>query len=562
LRPGPVAILALAAIISGAVVVVLAVSFQIVIDEQSGDIARDTRALSAASEVNTASDKLLALGLNSSLQGTLAPDAHGQLPLNDALAAHAYVERIGMAARRLARLDPRPSSLAMQDSAGALSNAFVLYLVYVTPETYTDLLTQVRAVDSAAAAEVTSRQDAVLAAQTALRSRTRISSDLIIAAALIAAVVTSTAAWLIGRRLRNSITSIEAEKRALVDANRALGRRNQQFAALYQIVTEVTETLSLTYVVRTTVREARKLVGAEAVVLRLLEKGDLAVVGAEADDPDAAPPAPSIPLGVGVQGRAAKRGRTVRLDESTDAVMMPGECPEGTRSGVVVPLIVGARVIGTLACWSRTPALFDADDERALELMASQVSTAIAAADMHEKTEQAALHDALTGVPNRRQLSVDLEGDLAAYIERQRPTAVGMLDIDHFKRFNDEFGHRVGDVTLQRVAEIIKISVRDSDHVYRYGGEEFVIVFGDADAVAGRLLCERVRLAVAGAALTGENLEPIGQVTVSIGVAAYPEHASTLDNLIRLADQAMYEAKQAGRDRVVVARSEAGAKAA
>jgi diguanylate cyclase (GGDEF)-like protein len=220
-------------------------------------------------------------------------------------------------------------------------------------------------------------------------------------------------------------------------------------------------------------------------------------------------------------------------------------------------LIVGARVLGTLACWSTEAHNFDADDERILELMAAQVASAVAAADMHETTERKASLDALTGLPNRRQFLNDLPEAQQSLIAGHQLAAV-MIDVDHFKRFNDDFGHRVGDVTLQKVAEVMSGAIREGDQIYRYGGEEFLLLLpGIAEADALRLV-ERMLRSIAKTPLTGENLEPVGPVTISAGLAVGPEHASDLLELIRLADVALYQSKANGRNRVSVAPAPAG----
>jgi diguanylate cyclase (GGDEF)-like protein len=127
-----------------------------------------------------------------------------------------------------------------------------------------------------------------------------------------------------------------------------------------------------------------------------------------------------------------------------------------------------------------------------------------------------------------------------------------MLDIDHFKRFNDDFGHRVGDVTLQKVASLLNNCIRNGDRIYRYGGEEFVVVFMDASLPEAESLAERLRSATESMPFSGLSMEPVGPVTVSIGLAARPVHGNDIQALIDLADKAMYEAKEAGRNRVVL----------
>jgi diguanylate cyclase (GGDEF)-like protein len=127
---------------------------------------------------------------------------------------------------------------------------------------------------------------------------------------------------------------------------------------------------------------------------------------------------------------------------------------------------------------------------------------------------------------------------------------VAMIDIDHFKRFNDDFGHKVGDVTLQKVAAVLKASIRDEDYVYRYGGEEFVAMYMNAGGPEASMLAERLRAAVEATPLTGDSLEPVGPVTVSIGLAIVPTHTSDFGAALQLADQALYASKEGGRNRV------------
>jgi diguanylate cyclase (GGDEF)-like protein len=160
------------------------------------------------------------------------------------------------------------------------------------------------------------------------------------------------------------------------------------------------------------------------------------------------------------------------------------------------------------------------------------------------------MHDPLTSLPNRRQLDADIEGRLAELVQENRQAVVAMIDIDHFKRFNDDYGHRVGDVTLQKVASVLRSSARDDDQIYRYGGEEFVVVFTDSRPDEALSLANRLRLAVESAPLSGEHLDPVGPVTISIGLALLPEHGTDLSDLIAKADRAMYRAKANGRNRV------------
>jgi len=171
-------------------------------------------------------------------------------------------------------------------------------------------------------------------------------------------------------------------------------------------------------------------------------------------------------------------------------------------------------------------------------------------AALHRLNEQAAT-DQLTGLPNRRYLWEALSAELMRARRKQTPLAVILLDIDHFKQFNDRWGHEAGDLVLKNVSYAIRTVVRGSDIVARHGGEEFVIVLPEADAEIALARAEEVRLEIAGLKLTYDG-ESLGTVTASFGVAVSRKLIETAEGLVRIADHAMYEAKQGGRNRVVI----------
>ncbi|HLF76895.1 MAG TPA: sensor domain-containing diguanylate cyclase [Dehalococcoidia bacterium] len=347
-----------------------------------------------------------------------------------------------------------------------------------------------------------------------------------------------------GRRLQLALEKSQSE-------SQSLAYRNSQLNALYAVFNEITDSLSLRYVVAATVRESQRLVSAHAVSVRLVRQDELVVEGSGDQDGNEVDGLSTVLLGEGPVGRAARRGKTLRVD---DRIGIPSEGDWGAdmRSGLIVPLIVGARVVGTLACWSREADAFSDDDQRVMEMMASQVATAVAAAESTELYQRRARLDPLTGLYNRRELDQDLQGFLAELEESGRKATVAMADIDHFKRFNDDYGHHVGDVTLQKVAAVMRNSLRETDRMYRYGGEEFMAVMVDANREQSLVLAERIRAAVEATPLSGESMEPVGPITVSIGLSLFPEHAHDFSVLIELADEAMYQSKQNGRNQVTL----------
>ena len=174
---------------------------------------------------------------------------------------------------------------------------------------------------------------------------------------------------------------------------------------------------------------------------------------------------------------------------------------------------------------------------------------------MQELQEQA-ITDPLTGLHNARYLRELLPRELLRARRKGSPLAVIMIDVDHFKRVNDSLGHEAGDRVLRELGALFKQSIRGSDIACRYGGEEFAIILVDATSESARRKAEDIRAAVKRLKLSHGG-KPIGDVTVSLGVALFPYHADQTTTLLRRADEALYQAKGAGRDRVAV--SDAGA---
>jgi len=167
-----------------------------------------------------------------------------------------------------------------------------------------------------------------------------------------------------------------------------------------------------------------------------------------------------------------------------------------------------------------------------------------------ETLSKQATHDPLTGLFNRRYLDQILYGEIAH--ARQNGSLVGILmaDVDHFKKINDNYGHKAGDLMLQAVGNLMKKCVRSADIVCRYGGEEFVIVMPGASAPTVSKCAEEIRARFEMLSVTSEGREI--QATLSLGAAIYPLHGPNVDEVFIHADRAMYQAKQGGRNRVVV----------
>jgi diguanylate cyclase (GGDEF)-like protein len=170
-----------------------------------------------------------------------------------------------------------------------------------------------------------------------------------------------------------------------------------------------------------------------------------------------------------------------------------------------------------------------------------------------------ALTDPLTGLYNRRYLWEFLRREWVRARRAGQPLSVIMLDLDHFKRINDSFGHQAGDYVLAAVAGLLRNQIRSSDIVCRYGGEEFALVLPDASYESVRQRAEEIRSAIKQLELTYQGIA-LGRITASLGIALFPNHADGPDDLITAADAALYEAKSTGRDRAVFSPPPPGAR--
>jgi diguanylate cyclase (GGDEF)-like protein len=167
-----------------------------------------------------------------------------------------------------------------------------------------------------------------------------------------------------------------------------------------------------------------------------------------------------------------------------------------------------------------------------------------------EDLSKLAIFDPLTGLYNRRQMDETLRAEAIRAMQRKDVVGIIMADIDHFKRVNDTYGHRAGDLMLQATAQILKKNVRAADSVCRYGGEEFAIIMPGASLAILERTAEKIRLHFEKLSLDYEDQKI--RTTISLGAASFPQHASSLTEVLERADQALYQAKRAGRNRVVI----------
>jgi diguanylate cyclase (GGDEF)-like protein len=171
----------------------------------------------------------------------------------------------------------------------------------------------------------------------------------------------------------------------------------------------------------------------------------------------------------------------------------------------------------------------------------------------NETLRELATRDGLTGLFNHRHFKEVLDRELTRAGRYQRPLCLIMVDVDHFKDYNDTHGHPAGDYVLKTLAQTITFRLRDVDTCARYGGEEFAILLPETALASGRVVSEEIRTQVEGHDFEGRETQPLGKITISLGIAEFPANSDDAASLIKKADEALYRAKHEGRNLTVSA---------
>ena len=251
------------------------------------------------------------------------------------------------------------------------------------------------------------------------------------------------------------------------------------------------------------------------------------------------------------------------MDSSGIDFEMYGSSPtdDPTRSILAVPMLLHGKVVGMISAQSYKENAYTAEDQYLLELLAAHAAIAIENARLFAEAQKLADMDPLTGVLSRRKFYELAELEFTRSMRYKKPLSIIMLDVDEFKKFNDKFGHKVGDLVLRQVAMQCKSSLRDVDIFGRVGGEEFLAALPDTDLNHAVMAASRLRKVVEETDFaevenisdltTGDKLKKGAlKVTVSIGVATCDESCGNIEVVIDHADQAMYSVKHAGRNQV------------
>ncbi|GAA0501103.1 hypothetical protein Ade02nite_92300 [Paractinoplanes deccanensis] len=358
-------------------------------------------------------------------------------------------------------------------------------------------------------------------------------------------------------RLGASFNRMTRELQAYVQALTA--SRDQLRGHLAILGETLSSTHDLQRILQVILRTALAATGARAGLVLLLDPagGQLVAqcgvgLAGHWDVPDADLPKQRLPVGEGVLGGVAASGEP-RRGQGEPATDEP-PCLTYVAVPICAPVEAGdePETLGVLALYDRVGGdAFDDADLRTLRTFAGQAGVAVHNVRLHEEAQRLSLTDPLTGLWNYRYLRESLRREVERASRFGRMLTVLVLDLDHFKDVNDTYGHAAGDAVLGEFARRIRVGLREVDVAFRQGGEEFVVLLPETDAYGGVIVAERLGAAVRDRPVPIDPLRPDGTripISVSIGVAVFPEHGDNAQRVLAAADTALYAAKSAGRD--------------
>ena len=321
----------------------------------------------------------------------------------------------------------------------------------------------------------------------------------------------------------------------------------QVMTTLQSISHTIASSLDLDEILKNVLQSLKDSFGYTYASIYLFE-GDILHMGAQLGYPENML-IPEISISEGVIGRTARTKETQLVrDVSRDADFL--RASYAVKSEIAVPLMKEDNVLGVLNVESDHHSL-DVNDVNLLNALAGSVAIAIDNARLHAEVKRMAMTDVISGLANRRAFDEILEAEITRASRYHHPLSLIILDLDSFKEYNDRWGHPAGDVRLREIADLLRLKVRDPDVAARYGGEEFAIILPNTSKLGAIKLAERLRRAAeASAPEKNEEPCPIPGYTLSLGVATFPDDATSIEELLLMADNAELMAKRLGKNKV------------
>lgn len=356
-------------------------------------------------------------------------------------------------------------------------------------------------------------------------------------------------------QLKNELSEAKAELRDFAEANESLNERILELYTLYNISRTLSMTIQLSELFELTMNVIGESLGIAQYCLLLLDdaSGKLAIQASHGM-PGSLDGQGLICEKESISWRVVKEGKAILINDTgkeMDHFYFNGS---GIASGsyLGVPLVrKNGEVIGVLSAHKPVVDGFRKSDLRLFKAVAEHVAVAIDNAMTFQQTRELMHRDDLTNLYNRRYFFDRYDREVYRASRYDHPISVLMLDLDHFKNFNDTFGHSRGDEALKKIAHILEKNVRKADVIARYGGEEFLVLLPETSKEGAARVAEKLRSEVAATDFNADapDLESAG-ITVTVGVAAMPEDTDKSEALIDLADKALYYGKARGRNQV------------
>ncbi len=332
-------------------------------------------------------------------------------------------------------------------------------------------------------------------------------------------------------------------------------RRVEELTTLRQISNRLLSSLDLSTVLQGIAESALHLVKATDVHLYLYDEETQTFTSGTSLWTTGESQNLFVPRATGITMTAVRERRPIVIQDATSHPLYTRDDAQGWNVKAIAsfPLMNHDAVVGAFNVAFVEPHTFTEDELRVLTMMADQAAIAVDNARLHQALAEQAKRDSLTQVYNHRYLVQRLASAVQEAERSGQPLSFIMLDVDHFKEYNDRYGHVAGDEILTAIVQAISSNVKHTDTVARWGGEEFGVLLPDATAQQAQMIAERIRVTIASLRLVDGKGQTISNPTVSQGIANLPEHARSAEELVDRADRALYRAKEHGRDQIVIA---------
>jgi len=336
-----------------------------------------------------------------------------------------------------------------------------------------------------------------------------------------------------------------------------LRQKTAELDALRRISINLTSRLEFKSVLETVVSEALNLIkNTDEANIFLYDEGKL-LFGADLSSKQDQNTAPEKLLPNGFTAMVARQKKMIVI-EDIKAHPLHNYLSRSKQGSIIgIPLVIGTHVVGVMNLARTIEGGFTEDEIRLIGLLADQAAVAIFNAGRHEEASQEARRDSLTGLPNRRALDERLEMEVKRASRSGTHLAVVMMDLDGFKMINDTFGHVIGDQVLCQAFGPLPESLRSTDFLARYGGDELTMVLPDTDLESARLVIDKVQEKLRKTEIDISATNKV-HLDVSGGIAIYPQHGIQASDLLRAADEALYRAKRRQRTNFLVATGQTG----